>query len=219
MIRRNIILAFLMLFLLVGCNQKHKTTNIDFGTFKNNRYVNTFFELELPIPEGWEVLSENQNRQLMTQSDELLADNENKEFQKNIETSKHLTVILLTASPNKLDDTSNGFNANLILLAENLSNNEQIKTANEYLLFTRRMLDGNPIPKNYPYQSLIKQNIGGKEWVSLRVDFPAQAVEYSQEYYSILKNNYALTVILTYDNEQQKEQLMSCLSSLTFNTK
>lgn len=210
---KNIILLFLLSGIFIACNQKQTADKLDFGKYEGNKYINEFFDLELTLPEEWEVLSKEENIRLMANSNQLLADEIN-EKNESLDAAKYKTVILVVTSPARLDGTDDEFNANLMLLAENIENDKQIKTANEYLLNTKKTLESNATPKEYPYKSLKKQMIGETEWLNLRVISKPVRLQYTQDYFTILKNGYAVTAILTYNSEQQKEQLMSCLNTL-----
>lgn len=197
----TLILCSLPLFAWVACNRSASNNQtFDYGTYTDGRYTNPFFNLEIDVPPHWNVFSQVQNAGLM------------KSEGKPQVASKVKTALLLTAAQfqeQHANDTA--FNPNLLLLAENLGNNRRIQTPSDYLKITRHALQQNPAPKVFPFHHTYPEElIHGITFVRLRVVNQATSEgtpEFTQDYFATLHRGFALTYILTYRTERQRQAL------------
>ncbi len=205
---------FLIALVAVSCNKQSQSKNFDYGSFENGKYTNAFFDMELNLPADWHVLSQEQNANLMNNSNEFVAE-ENKALQHAVETSKVTTVILLTASQYGLEISDSVFNPNIMLLAENLDGTNKVKSASDYLLVTRNALQQDPTPKEFPFSAFQVKNINETAFSQMKVvNKVSETQSYTQDYYVSLQRGFALSFILTYNSELQRQALEQILNSL-----
>lgn len=210
----TIIWAFFALT-VVSCNQKGgKLHNFDSGKFENGAYVNDYFNLKMSIPADWHVLSQNQNDNLMNNSEKIISE-ENRALQQAAETSKITTVILLTASQYGLEVNDSIFNPNIMLIAENLEGSQKVNVPSDYLLTTKKALLQDPTPKQYPFSSFLLKNINGTDFSQMRVvNNVSENTSFTQDYFVTLENGFALTYVLTYNSEIQHDALEQILQTI-----
>ena len=201
----------------ISCN-KNKPDKFDYGQYENGKYTNSYFGLEIEVPADWHVLSQEQNTNLMNNSEQTVAE-DNRTLQQAIETSKITTVILLTALQYGLEVSDSVFNPNIMFLAENLDGTDKVKSPSDYLLMTRNALQQDPMPKDFPFTSFQLKNIYGTNFAQMRiVNKTSDNQNYTQDYYVSLHKNFALSFILTYNSEIQRIDLERILNTLKINT-
>jgi hypothetical protein len=197
-----ICLPLIFSILFFSCQKKNnQTTDFDYGTLKKNVYTNHFFHFQYRIPTGWAALSEEDNRNLNNSNTSL----ENK------------TAILLTASQFALGSNDSVFNPNIIIIAENLKGNTKVKNADDYLMFTRKALENEPVKRIYLNENSNIKTLNSVPFSTMKIITTDSNKTYSQDYYTRLANNYALTIILTYSTEDERIVLENSLKSLKFN--
>lgn len=47
--------SLLLVFILIGCQEKYQPKYTDFGTIENGIYVNTFFGFKMDLPKNWYI--------------------------------------------------------------------------------------------------------------------------------------------------------------------
>lgn len=197
---------YILIFLSVtffSCNQKEsKQDKFDYGTIKDGVYRNDFFNFSMKLPTNWVTLTEQQNQNLM-----------NAGTIKNTDPSKITTVILMTASQFEIGKSDSVFNANMLILAENIKGNARIRTASDYLMLTRQALEKEPVKREYPEQMIGNQIINGTEFSTMRVVTTDNNKAYSQNYYTSIIDDFAVTAILTYSNEEERILLENSLGT------
>jgi|GEM_PF-6177945 len=197
-----ICLPLIFSVLFFSCQKKNnQSADFDYGTLKKNVYTNQFFRFQYRIPTGWSALSEEDNRNLNNSN----ASPENK------------TAILLTASQFALGTNDSIFNPNIIFIAENLKGNSNVKNADNYLIFTRKALENEPVKRIYPNEKLNIKTINGIPFSTMKIITTDSNKTYSQDYYTRFVKDFALTFILTYSTEDERIVLENSLKSLKFN--
>lgn len=207
----------LMILLMISCSKDSKTANFDYGKIEKNIYSNSFFNMKITLPDGWHFLTDEQNKGLMNKSSELLT-KENNTINKNIEASKVTTALLLTALQYEVG-TYTVFNPNMVIIAENLKNNPNVKSPADYLVLTRKTLVQTS--QIISTDSISNVNINGTNLSTMRLisaDNKTNANErIIQKYYVHILNKFAITAILTYKTEDQRLLLEQAISTLKFN--
>ena len=207
----------LIILLMISCSKDSKTANFDYGKIEKNIYSNSFFKMVITLPDGWHFLTDEQNKGLMNKSSELLT-KENNTINKNIEASKVTTALLLTALQHEVG-TDTIFNPNMVIIAENLKNNPNVKSPADYLVLTRKTLVQTT--QIISTDCISNVNINGTNLSTMRLisaDNKTNANErIIQKYYVHILNKFAITAILTYKTEDQRLLLEQAISTLKFN--
>lgn len=200
-------LIVLLSFVVVSCNNKEsKKQHFDYGSVENEIYQNAYFNFSVKLPADWNTMSQKQNQNLMKSTQSATLD-----------TDKITTVILLTAYENEPGKKDSVFNANMLILAENIKGSTRIRTASDYLLLTRQTLEKEPVKREYPDKMTGIKNINGTEFSTLRVINSDISNTYSQDYYTVLVNDFAVTAILTYTTENERIILENAFGTFKFN--
>ncbi len=204
------IFPYFLLFLTLAfaaCNKptNEKSHDFDYGTIEKGIYHNSYFKFSIKVPSNWATLTQEQNQNLM---------NQNAAGSKDV--SKITTVILLTASQFELGETDTVFNANMIILAENIKGNARIRNSSDYLKLTRQALEKEPVKREYPEGLVPVQNINGTEFSTMRVVTTDSNKSYNQNYYTVIVNDFALTAIQTYATEDERIILENAFSTIKF---
>lgn len=203
---RILLFVSLVLGLFACAGGSDKSTNeFDYGKVEGRIYSNEFFGFTMELPENWQILSEEANKNLMEQQKGRL---------KAID--KIEVATLLTALQIKTEEDDNLFNANIVVVAESLKNNKRVNNAADYLMLTRKALDMEPGQRKYPDKALITHSFGGAEWAELNVLNLNEGDNFEQQYLSTLSNGFAVTIIKTYFGFHQKALLDKITETIEF---
>ena len=162
----GLILAVSLVF-AVGCSQNgnQSTSNskdsktVTLGVQEGRKYTNSYFGLELNVPEGWYVASEEEKADLMQASQEVIAEN-NEDLAKKIDLSEEKVLYLLFASKYPLNHQ--GLNPNVMCMAENLGllGIVSLKTGKDYLTASKTTIEQSGMP--CAFGEISTEKLGGK---------------------------------------------------------
>ena len=201
----------IVLLTIAGCKQQPK--NFDYGKIENGVYANNYFDFEIPVPSNWAVQNKEQVQQLQKNGEELVSGN-NKELGAKIKAADIRTAILLTVFKNKTDAVTDKFNSSFIILSENLGG-MPIKKGSDYLAHAKEIMQQS----NMSYQfapNFSTEKIGNKEFDRMDVSLNGQAQNVQQSYYSIIDRGFALSMIISYADDEQKAELKNIISKIKF---
>jgi hypothetical protein len=199
------------LLTVAGCKQQPK--NFDYGKIEKGVYANSFFDFEIPVPPNWAVQNKEQVQQLQKTGEELVSGND-KELGAKIKAADVRTAILLTVFKDKTDAVTDKFNSSFIILSENLGG-MPIKKGGDYLAHAKEIMQQS----NMSYQfapNYSTEKIGNKEFDRMDVSLNGQAQNVQQSYYSIIDRGFALSMIISYGDDEQKAELKNIISKIKF---
>ena len=102
-----------------------------------------------------------------------------------------------------------------MIMAENLGVGSGISSGKEYLETLRNLLKKSKMP--YQFDSDISvRRIGNKQFDYLPVSIKRNGVTVGQYYFSVIKRNFALSVIISFFSEEQKYQLEEIINQIKF---
>ena len=210
---KKIILSVCLLSFLSSCKEETEIPkNFDYGKIEKGVYSNEFFEFELPFNKDWSVQTKEEMAKMNEDGREILHGN-NERLKKNLEASQVNVADLFSIFEFPLEIIS-GVNASLIMKAENLKSFPQVKTSKDYLTAARALLDQTPLILSYP-KGIYPKRIGGKEFTAMEVY--NQDHNITQEYFIILSKGFAISIVISYDNREQKIELHEMIDNLRFN--
>ena len=199
-----------------GCNQKKEVPeNFDYGKVADGKYRNSYFDLEISVPEGWAVQSEAEMEATMKQGEKLVA-GENKEL-KNVLKASEVNVANLLAVYQYKKGTNTEFNPSLLMTAENIKSFPNIKTGNDYLTSTRAFLVKSEFKYDQIDSVFAKENVNGSEFYRMHTAVDYSGIHIQQDYYSAVVNGFCLSVIISYSSDEQKASMDKFLGTLKFN--
>jgi hypothetical protein len=205
-------LFFLAVLLLVIAACKQQPKNFDYGKIENGVYKNNYFDFEIPVPANWAVQNKEQVQDLQKTGQELVS-GDNKELGAKVKAANIRTAMLLTVFKNKTDATTDKFNSSFIILSENLGG-MPIRKGRDYLAHARDIMQQS----NMSYQfapNYSTEKIGNKEFDRMDVSLPGQP-DIQQSYYSVIDRDFALSIIISYADAEQKAELKNIINKIKF---
>src|SRR4051812_32072429 len=135
------ILLFIALTTLTACNKSTPITEVegfDYGRVRNDKYTNTFFNIEMNVPKGWSIQDDTQRKEIMKQGGEEVFKDDDK-MKKVLKASEITTANLFMAFAKK-PGTNVEYNSNILLLAENIEQYPGLKSGDKYLENAAKLL-------------------------------------------------------------------------------
>jgi hypothetical protein len=199
---------------ILGCNRIGKPINFDYGRIENNKYINDYFDLELTVPDKWVAQSKEQmERQAQKGRDLIAGDNVNTKallMVSEIKTANLLSVYQFEKG------TAVDLNPNITLVAENLNDYPGMKKGSDYLFQARKLLSQSQFKYDYLDQDFKEEKIEGIDFYLMNASIKSMGIEINQTYYSAVLNGFSFNIIITYNNAQQKQDLLNIIHSLKF---
>ena len=208
----RIFLFSVLLFALVECKEAEK--NFDYGKIENGVYTNDYFDFNIPVPQNWDVRNDEQVQQLQKKGSGLISGN-NKELEAKIDEADVNTVVLLTVFKNKDDTAANKFNPSFIILCENLQGSPDIKKGKDYLDHAKYLMQQSKMPYQFTPE-YFTEKVGNKEFDRMDAVLDGQMGGIQQSYYSIIDKGYALSIIISFVDADQKTELKEIINKIKF---
>jgi len=212
--RLNLIGFLAITLLMVGCNLNGKRNNFDYGHTENNKYLNSFFGLELILPNNWIVQTKEQTEKLSKTGKDLVA-GDDKNLKSIINASEVNTANLLAVFQYEVGAAVD-YNPSFMLVAENLKNAPGIKTGSDYLFQTRKLLKQSQIQYSYIDNDFRKVIINNQEFYTMTCSIDYMGYKINQVYSSTIKDGFCLSTIISFINDEQKNNLEKIVNSISF---
>ena len=201
---------------LTGCNNKPITEEqgFEYGSVKDGRYTNKFFDIQMDVPKDWDVQSQAENDAIMEEGKNMVA-GDNKNMKAALKASEINTAGLLTVFKDKPGTTAT-FNPSIMLVAENLKNAPGVKTGKEYLFHSRKLMLAGQMQYNHIDEDFAKREINGWEFYTMNVSANYSGVTVNQVYLATVKDGFALGLIYSYADEAQKAELEKLINTVDY---
>lgn len=208
-------LSMLLLTLITfGCSKEKKKLpeEFDYGKAKDGLYKNSYFDLTIQYNPNWVLQSQEQVDELVDQGSELAAgDNEN--LKNVIKASKVTTAYLLTLFKHEVGAAVES-NPSFMAIAENTKSSPGIKTGEDYLFHTKKLLAQSQIQYSFE-KDVYEKTIGDRTFHVLEGKIQmANGGTMTQEYIVTVMNGFSLTFVATYTNEDEKGELYKIIDSI-----
>lgn len=213
--RFKIIFLSILIVGFIACRKHGKPTDFDYGKVTNNVYSNAFFHFEMTLPAEWNVLPRNEAEAQQKQGMKVIAGS-NEDMKRAVEKSEVNTANLLSVFQYRMEDLSVTFNPSLIMVAEKVSETRSIKSAADYLSQSRKALLQTPISFNSISAGNEMERIGGQLFSKMHVVINGENGKIHQTYYCFISEGYALCIVLSYVNDEQKQWLLNSVKSIRF---
>jgi hypothetical protein len=209
------------LIFAAGCGKKDTPNEagksapktITMGTQDGNKYTNDYFGLELNVPEGWTIASEEEKAALFQASQDVIEE-KNKYLAKKMDLSKEQTLNLMFAFKYPL--THQGINPSVFCMAENLGllGKATVKSGKDYLAMVKSSMEQTGMP--YTFGDVITEKLDNKDFDVMEASISAGDIKVTQKYYAAIFDDYALTFIETYSNEEEASDTKSLMDTVIF---
>ena len=209
---KKIILIISVVLILFSCKDNKKIPeNFDYGTVENGIYSNTFFNFDVSFDKDWSVQSKEEMSEMSKKGQDLIL-GENKTLKRSFEASQ-VNVAELFAVFKFPVGTVSVYNPSLIMNAENLKSFPDVRKTKDYMDAVRSLLDQAPFTLIYKKKEYSKI-IGGKEFMAMEIY--NEDYDVTQEYFSTIHKGFAIVMVISYDDDNQKEELYKIIDHVKF---
>jgi hypothetical protein len=206
-----------ILFLLLASATTYtqaQTANFDYGKVENNKYINAYFNFEMPVPSNWFIQSKEATKNMMETGKKMVAgDDEN--LQAVFDASEINSAFLLTVFKYE-QGAAVEFNPSISIIAENLKNYSGIKSGADYLFHTSRILAQSQVKYEHIDKEFVKEVINGTDFYTMHAEMNFMGQNIKQIYYSAIIKGFSFDVIISYADEDQKNELLSLINAMKF---
>lgn len=205
----------LFLLIIIGACRPPQLKNIfDYGSVKDGLYINEFFGCSLNIPAGWAVQTREEMEQLQNLGKDMIA-GKDKKLKRKLKTSEIRSANLITAFKYKLGTTVE-FNPNISIVAENIKFSPGIKSGADYLNHSRELLKQSQFKYDSISARFDQVEFSGKVFSRMFTSVNYMGIPIKQEYYSTIVNGFSFNIVISYSNNEQREELLGMLETLKF---
>ena len=210
----NLIGILSFMILLTGCNQQNKPKNFDYGRVENNKYVNSFFNYEITLPAKWVVQTKDQMERATKTGKDLIAGDDSK-MKAVLNASEINTANLL--SVNQFEQgAAVEYNPSIVIVAENIKNFPGIKIGSDYLFQVRKLLAQSQLKYDSIEKESTKEVINGTDFYKMNAEIAYMGLNIKQIYYSSIIRGFSFNIIVSYVDDQQKQDLLKSINSMVF---
>jgi hypothetical protein len=212
--KNNLFTILLISLLAIACNNQGKPKDFDYGRVENMKYINSYFEFEITLPDNWKVQSKEQLNKLNNTGRDLLA-GDNETLKSVLKASEINSAFLLSANQYEVGSPV-VYNPNLAIVAENIKNSPGIKSGSDYLFQARKLLKQSQVKYDYIDSLYSKESINKMDFYKMNTELNYMGINIKQIYYSAILKGFSLGIIISFNNDQQKTELLKAVSSLKF---
>lgn len=201
--------------LTFSCNSNGKPKDFDYGKVEDSKYLNSFFGFEIELPADWVVQTKEQTENIAKMGKKLVA-GDDKNMKAVIKASEINSANLLAVFKYEVGAAVD-YNPNFMLVAENLKNAPGIKTGSDYLFQSRKLLKQSQMQYEYIDEEFKKEVINNQEFYLMNCSINYMGLNIKQKYYSTIQNGFCLSAIISFIDDEQKNDLEKIINSMEFN--
>lgn len=210
---KKLILSFTILTLFACKTEQRMPENFDYGSIENGVYANDYFQMHFPFDDSWDVQSQDEVENIQDLGQDIITD---ENIKRAIKASEINTANLFVAYVYEFGSTMD-YNPSLMIVAENIKMFPQVKRGRDYLIEAQKILNGTSL--NYSYDMILEPKvINGKSFDVMNATGSYLGNEFKQKYMSTVTDGFCLSIIISYDTDNQRELLEKALEQMTFNT-
>ena len=196
----------------IGCEKK-ASDEIDFGTFAGSLYQNKYFDMTINIPSDWSIQDYEAKQQIVNTGQNILS-GDDKNLQAILKASELQSVNLFMIFEHPLG-TPVPFNLNIACVAERVEHMPGISTGKDYHFHVKKILESGKIDFSFP-KEIYPENISGVDFDVMSIELTMPVMTVKQEYYSTIMKGYALSFIISFTDDEERNTLINILKTLTF---
>lgn len=210
----SIVLA-LSALLLTGCgDSKQDVINeIGFGEVVDDTYTNTYFRVTVPIPEDWHAQDRKSIEEMEDLGGDLIA-GDNASMRASLDAAEQNTLTLLSVFEQPIGAPVM-FNPSVSIVAEKVSQFPGIKTADDYIFHSKKVLEQAAIPYTFSKDNY-DEEVGGISFRVLEAKASMQGINLTQHFYATKIKDYMFVIVASHTNDKQAQSLKDILAGITF---
>lgn len=213
--KTKILTIILFATIAANCFSQSKLVDFDYGRIENSTYLNSYFNFEIAIPADWIVQNKEQMESLKKAGTDLVVgDNTNLKaaFKATEINSANLLFVYQYERGAAVE-----YNPSFLMVAENIKDFPGIKTGSDYLFQARRLMEQAQIKYDYLDTEFVKESIDGVDFYKMNAEIVYMGIGIKQIYYASILKGFSLTVIISFTNDEQKNNLLTAINSMKFN--
>ena len=196
-----------------GCDQKAPEVQLDAGYFRGSQYRNDYLGMSLTLPETWVIQDEEARRQLKRSGQDLVA-GDNKNLQAAFEESQSRSHSLFMVFQYPLGSPVL-CNASIVSGAEDVTQSPGIRNGADFLFHMRRYIESSQMQFTFG-DEVRRETLDGVEFHVQTMELVLPDITVQQEVYATVRRGYAVTLVLSFGDEEQKDALHGILQTLSF---
>ena len=186
----------------------------DYGHVENNKYFNSFFDLEILLPQDWVVQSKEKSEEIAKLGKDIAVGDDNN-LKAEIEASEINSANLLAVFEYEVGAAVD-YNPSFVLVAENLINAPGVKNGSDYLFQTRKLLKQSQMHYAYIDEEFEREVINDQEFYSMNCQIEYMGFHIYQKYFSTIQNGFCISAIISFVDEEQKNDLEQIVKAIVF---
>lgn len=196
----------------IGCaEQKNVPENFDYGTTKDGKYSNEYFDMVITFNPEWVVQDQGILEENIEDGSEIVY-GEDKDIKTKIKASLINTANLLTLFKYELG-AQVSFNPSLALIAENTNNFPGLQSGADYLENVKELLGQTQMDYTFD-EDVLEKKIGESIFyvMHLELDYMGRAVK--QDYLTTVLNGFGLSIVLSYSTDEERAELYEIIDNI-----
>lgn len=205
------VVAVFIVTLIRVSGGKSPAEDIGYGEIKENRYINTYFNMTIDFPKDWATQSkEAMSAQIEVGSNMVVGDDENQRAAMKVSSLQSLNLFSVSQYPR---GTPVSFNPNILCIAEKIAHMPGVKRGSDYFFFVKKFIENSPLKVQFS-DDISTEKISNVDFDILQATTDYGNTAVLQKYYAAKLKDYMLSLIITYSSDEEREKLEKILQSL-----
>jgi hypothetical protein len=212
--KKTMYAVFFLLFTTLLFAQD-STEKLTYGEISGNTYINSYFRLSAPIPEGWDIQSEKAMKYIIEEGKNIFV-GDDKNMKTLVDASEDASANLFAVFKYKLG-AKVSFNPSIICIADKTDNYPSVKTGDDYLLLVKKLLVTSQTKLDYTFgEKTTSQKIDGIPFDVLDAKLTIGNAKITQKVYAAIIKGYALGFITSSADNEQAKELLAFINNISF---
>ncbi len=212
----NLLLGITILVLLTACkNDPPKFPDtFDLGEVQNSTYHNNYFDLTIPVPDSFQVQSQEETNQLMNLGIDAIGET-NAQLKKQLVAAAVKNAYLLTAFKYPIGTDTVDFNPSIVVVAENVTQLLNVKRGEQYLAATQKLL--KKAGMEYVFSDeIIQKNIDKTPFAFMEGYLDVGGMTITQHYYTRIDKGFALNIIISFLTKEDEREMNQIIDGISY---
>ena len=208
-----VIFGIIIIYNLYEKGGENLPKSFDYGRIENNVYINDFFEIQVELPGSWVVLSQQEINAMNKSGQSLYSSDKNKADSAFSGADADIANLL---SLYRYPTDSKKSNYSFKIVAQ-INRDPSIKNGKDVLFLLKKFLEGAQVKFEFD-KEIYKHKFGNTNFYVLESKMLMARNELQQEYWAGILKGFSLSIILSYNNEEQKKELHDIIEKIKFKT-